>query len=47
VLFVPSRYPSHLDDATIARIRRVVRTAFDGDDAAPTPRPTVPPPACP
>jgi LCP family protein required for cell wall assembly len=30
VLFVPSRYPSHLDDREIARIRRVVRTIFDG-----------------
>jgi LCP family protein required for cell wall assembly len=47
VLFVPSTYPSHLDGDAIARIRRVVRTVFDGVDAAPTPRPTVPPPACP
>jgi LCP family protein required for cell wall assembly len=30
VRFVPGRYPSHLDDATIARIRRVVRAVFDG-----------------
>jgi LCP family protein required for cell wall assembly len=30
VLFTPSRYPSHLDTAEIARIQRVVRTAFDG-----------------
>lgn len=47
VLFVPPRYPSHLDSAAIRRIRSVVRSAFDGADAAPTPRPTVPPPACP
>lgn len=30
VLFVPSRYPSHLDSAEIARIRHVVRSVFDG-----------------
>ncbi len=30
VLFTPSRYPSHLDTAEIARIQKVVRTAFDG-----------------
>lgn len=38
VRFVPGRYPSHLDDATIARIRRVVRTVFDG----PPPRASAP-----
>jgi LCP family protein required for cell wall assembly len=47
VLFVPPRYPSHLDGDEIARIRRVVRTVFDGEHAAPTPRPSVPAPACP
>jgi LCP family protein required for cell wall assembly len=30
VLFTPSRYPSHLDTAEIARIQGVVRTVFDG-----------------
>jgi LCP family protein required for cell wall assembly len=30
VLFVPPRYPSHLESADIRRIRRVVRTIFDG-----------------
>jgi LCP family protein required for cell wall assembly len=37
VLFVPPRYPSHLDDASIARIRRVVRTVFDGPRPAADP----------
>jgi LCP family protein required for cell wall assembly len=30
VLFVPSRYPSHLTTSEIARIRKVVGTAFEG-----------------
>ena len=47
VLFVPSRYPSHLDVDTIARIRDEVRSAFEGDHPTPTPRPSVPAPACP
>lgn len=46
VRFVPSRYPSHLDTAEIARIRRVVRTAFDGQRRDPTPSPA-PSDACP
>ena len=29
VLFVPSRYPAHLDAAEIARIQKVTRTVFD------------------
>ena len=29
VLFVPSRYPAHLDEAEIARIQKVTRTIFD------------------
>lgn len=37
VLFVPPRYPSHLDDASIARIRKVVRTVFDGPRPAADP----------
>jgi LCP family protein required for cell wall assembly len=36
VLFVPSRYPSHLDTAEIATIRHIVRTVFDG----PAPKPS-------
>ena len=35
VLFVPSRFPSHLDDAEIGRIRGVVRTIFDGPPPPP------------
>ncbi|HET9521621.1 MAG TPA: LCP family protein, partial [Candidatus Limnocylindrales bacterium] len=31
ILFTPSRYPSHLDTAEIAKIQRVVRTVFDGE----------------
>jgi hypothetical protein len=35
VLFVPPRYPSHLTDGEITRIRRVVRSIFDGPAPAP------------
>jgi LCP family protein required for cell wall assembly len=34
VLFVPSKYPSHLTDAEIKRIQRVARTIFDGPPPA-------------
>jgi LCP family protein required for cell wall assembly len=37
VLFVPSRYPSHLDDREIAQIQKVVRTIFDGPRPAADP----------
>lgn len=47
VLFVPSRYPSHLDSAEIARIRRVVRSVFEGQAAGPSSSPAAPPAACP
>jgi LCP family protein required for cell wall assembly len=40
VRFVPSRYPSHLTTAEIARIRKVVRTAFDGLKPAAAPAPS-------
>jgi LCP family protein required for cell wall assembly len=39
ILFAPSRYPSHLDDAGIDRIRKVVRGIFDGPVPAATPTP--------
>jgi polyisoprenyl-teichoic acid--peptidoglycan teichoic acid transferase len=44
VLFVPSRYPSHLDSAEITQIRGVVRSVFDGAWTGSS-RPPVP--ACP
>ena len=37
VLFVPSRYPEHLDSAEIGQIQRKVRTIFDGPPPAPDP----------
>ena len=40
VLFVPSRYPSHLTTSEIARIRKVVRTVFDGLKPAAAPSPS-------
>jgi LCP family protein required for cell wall assembly len=39
VLFVPSRYPSHLTSSEITKIRRVVRTAFEGLKPAEAPSP--------
>jgi polyisoprenyl-teichoic acid--peptidoglycan teichoic acid transferase len=43
VTFVPPRYPSHLDDRAIERIRTVVRTVFDEPAAEPeTPAPASP-----
>jgi polyisoprenyl-teichoic acid--peptidoglycan teichoic acid transferase len=40
VLFVPSRYPSHLTSSEITQIRKVVRSAFDGPvKPRATPRP--------
>ncbi|MGZ9276711.1 MAG: LCP family protein [Candidatus Limnocylindrales bacterium] len=45
VRFVPSHYPSHLDTAEIARIRRVVRSVFDG--RAPDPAKNPAPSTCP
>ena len=35
VLFVPPRYPSHLEDDDLARIRRGVRTIFVGPPPPP------------
>jgi len=37
VLFVPSRYPEHLDSREILRIQQRVRTIFDGPAPAPDP----------
>lgn len=45
VLFVPSRYPAHLDTAEIAAIRSRVRRVFDG--APPAPDPALAPGHCP
>jgi LCP family protein required for cell wall assembly len=45
VLFVPSRYPSHLDSAEIAQIRHVVRSVFDGPWTGSSRPPAAP--ACP
>jgi LCP family protein required for cell wall assembly len=42
VLFVPSRYPSHLDSAEIARIHHVVRSAFERQSTGPSPSPARP-----
>lgn len=47
VQFVPSRYPSHLDSAEIAEIRRVVRSAFEGPSSGPSSSPDAPSKACP
>lgn len=47
VRFVPSRYPSHLDSAEIAQIRRVVRSAFEGQSSGPASSPAAPSKACP
>ena len=45
VLFVPSRYPAHLDAAEIERIRTVARTIFERP--APAPDPALAPGHCP
>lgn len=45
-LFVPPRYPAHLDGAAIERIRGVVRSAFDGPMETATPSPSSSP-SCP
>lgn len=48
VTFSPPRYTSPLDDATIERIRRTIRTVFERADPEPTPRPSGSPrPSCP
>ncbi len=47
VRFVPSRYPSHLDSAEIARIRRVVRSVFEGWKNPPASGPAAGGKACP
>jgi polyisoprenyl-teichoic acid--peptidoglycan teichoic acid transferase len=47
VRFVPSRYPSHLDSAEVAKIRRLVRSVFEGQSSGPSPSPTARPKSCP
>jgi hypothetical protein len=47
VQFVPTRYPSHLDCAEIARIRRVVRSTFEGQSTSPSSNSATPSNACP
>ena len=47
VVFVPPRFASHLDSGDISRIRRVVRSVFDGGVSSGSPLPSAAPAACP